>query len=161
MEAPATPIPSWPIGDYRPLAACMLAGPLLLACRGRTLLAVIYLPASLLLATAWRQLSWDLAREGVAWQLLVLVGQVAVFQLAVRRADRPVKSLNRIAAGLAFSGVVILAAGGWLGPELEIYAHLAGSGISVVAAMLAAAGLVRQRRQHKLARGAAARDANG
>ncbi len=151
-EAPATPIPSWPIGDYRPLAACMLAGALLLAGKGRTVLAVIYLPASLLLATAWRQLTWDLARQGVAWQLAVLIGQAAVFQLAVRRADRPVKVLNRIAAGLAFAGVVVLASGGWLGPGLEWYAHLAGAAISVLAGAMTAVGLLRQRRRRKLAR---------
>ena len=159
MEAPSTPIPSWPIGDYRPLAACMLAGPLLLAGKGRTVLAVIYLPASLLLATAWRQLTWDLARQGVAWQLPVLIGQVAVFQLAVRRSDRPIKALNRIAAGLAFVGVVVLAVGGWLGPELELYVHLAGAAISAAAAAMAGVGLFRPHRQRKLARTLAASDA--
>ncbi|MFW5841593.1 MAG: hypothetical protein ACOCZE_13505, partial [Planctomycetota bacterium] len=67
-----------PVGDLRVVAAVVLAGVLLLRGPGRTMLAALALPLSLLVATVWMVRVWWLPLAGFEAQLLLLGGLVAM-----------------------------------------------------------------------------------
>ena len=80
-------VPSLPVGDFRPLAAALLAGTLALAGPGRTSVAAMFVPIALLAATIW-QLAVPLGSAGVEWQTLLLIGGAAIVTVSVRMIRR-------------------------------------------------------------------------
>jgi len=109
LASSAAPIPVRPIEDLRPIAAVLLAGGAFFAGRGRSMLAAIALPASLLLATIWRQRVWLLQWDVFYVQVILLAAMVVAAHAAISLAARPGR-LHRGAGALA----ALLAAGGLL-----------------------------------------------
>ena len=110
------PILTRPIGDLRIAAAAILAGGAFLAGRTRTLLAGVFLPVALLVATVWRQEVWDLSAHGYALGVLVLIGMTVVIQIAgggVGSSRGKGKILFSAVAFLAVAGLLILTAAVW------------------------------------------------
>jgi ribose/xylose/arabinose/galactoside ABC-type transport system permease subunit len=115
MDYPAAPVPSWPVGDLRIVAAALLAGAALLGGRGKTMLVGLLLPVALLTATVWRQkvplISWG------GWPVggLVLVGVTIVAHMGIDNALSWRQRGRWLAAGalaLLVAGMALLAATG-------------------------------------------------
>jgi ribose transport system permease protein len=149
MDYPSAPVPSWPIGDLRIVAAALLAGAALMAGRGRTMLVGLLLPVALLTATVWRQkvplTSWN------GWSLasLVLVGVTIVAQMAIDNAlswRQHGRWLAATALALLVAGMALLAATGTIrdlrGRRIFLLVALA-----VWLAGLVALGVSRNRRR--------------
>ena len=89
VEHGSAPVPTRLIGDLRIPAAAVLAGAVMLSGPGRTLLAGLLLPASLLLVTLWRQevplWPW-LEGRGYSFQLVELTAMVLTVQGAFHGA---------------------------------------------------------------------------
>ncbi len=104
-------VPTRLVDDLRVPAAAVLAGGAFLSGTGRTLLAALYLPAALVLATLWRQEVWQFEASGYWLQLLLLVGMVIVSQMAGGEAmagRRPGRAMAMAAAALTAVGIVTL-----------------------------------------------------
>ncbi len=111
----STPVPAALVGDLRIPAAAVLSGALLCAGSGRVMLAGVWLPVALLVATMWRQQTFYFDAGGYELQLAVLAGEVLLAQWALRRRlsspARPTLLNVALAAGLA--GLAVFAASGW------------------------------------------------
>lgn len=97
VEHSSAPVPTRLIGDLRIPAAAVLAGAVMLVGPGRSLLAGLFLPVSLLLVTIWRQevRPWQwLHARGYAFQLAELTAMVLTVQGAFHasfKATTPAK----------------------------------------------------------------------
>jgi ribose/xylose/arabinose/galactoside ABC-type transport system permease subunit len=111
----STPVPAALVGDLRIPAAAVLSGALVCGGSGRVMLAGIWLPVALLVATMWRQQTFYFDAGGYELQLAVLTGEVLLAQWAMRRRlsspARPTLLNVAVAAGLA--GLAVFAASGW------------------------------------------------
>jgi len=110
LEHSIAPVPSRPIGDLRVLAAPLMAGALLLRGPGRSLLAAVYLPPALLVATVWRQEGWYLLLRGYAVHVLLLAAVVLVSQKALARglvSAGLARCLASIGGGSCIAGLLI------------------------------------------------------
>ncbi|MDY6913948.1 MAG: hypothetical protein SVT52_05780 [Planctomycetota bacterium] len=139
LDHGAAPVPGRLIGDLRVPAAAVLAGAIFLRGRGRTLLTCACLPASLLLATVWRQRVWNLYVHGYAMQMAVLAGMSIVAHLAARHwlCPKPAggKLLGAVTAVMAAAGVIIVAAAGAVtGPAARAALHATGLAFSLTGA---------------------------
>ena len=107
-------VPTRPIGDLRVVAAVVLAGALVLHGPGRTMLAGVMLPASLVAATIWGQRGWLLPVGGYEAQLLVLALAVLAAQGALVLRLAPVAprrfSTTALAAAVAALAALLAAA---------------------------------------------------
>ncbi|MFP4104982.1 MAG: hypothetical protein ACLFVU_02735 [Phycisphaerae bacterium] len=129
-----TPVPSFPINDLRPVAAAVLAGGLVLSGRGRWLLGALFLPPSLLVATMWRQLTWDLLYQGFALQLLWLIAGALLVQLSLVRAGRKAtRRRNWFRVAFVLAGVGLAA--------MTMEAHLSGALLRTTVHWIGAAGI--------------------
>ena len=129
-------VPSLPIGDLRVPAAAMLAGALLLRGPRRTLLAGMFLPPALLLATAWRQSGWGLEYEGYSLQLLLLPAGAGLMALGARAASgKSRRGWHWAAAWIAGGAVAVLCAStNFSSPAALEALRWAGVGLLVVSA---------------------------
>ena len=139
VDRGSSPVPGRVIGDLRIPAAAILAGGAFFTGRGRVLLAVLCLPATILAATIWRLQVVHLPFHGYCLQMVLLVGMTIVTHLAVlhaiaRRRAHPALCVAAIALTLA--GELLFAcaakAEGRLGRELFHISGLAGWTIGAV-----------------------------
>ena len=84
-------VPSLPVDDFRPLAAALLTGALVLVGPGRTPVVCLFVPIALLAATIWRQ-AIPLGAAGVEWQTLLLIGGAVAATVAARIIRRRIVS---------------------------------------------------------------------
>lgn len=111
----STPVPAGLVGDLRIPATAVLCGAMLCASSGRVLLAGVYLPAALLVATMWRQQTFYFDAGGYELQLAVLVGEVLLAQWAIRRrlTSSRRQTLLNLAVAVSLAGLAVFAASGW------------------------------------------------
>lgn len=111
LDHARAPVPTRLVDDLRIPVAAALAGGAFLSGTGRTVLAAVYLPVALVLATLWRQEVWQFEASGYWLQLLLLVGMVIVSQMAAGEAmaaRRPGRGMAIAAAALTAVGIVTL-----------------------------------------------------
>ena len=114
-----TPVPTRLVDGLTIPVAVILTGTLLLQGRGRTMLAVIFLPVAVLCASIWEQLAYPITIMGYSMGLLILGVIVLTAQWAyIRGIDKTQKArwVYRIACGLELLGLVVLG----FAPQLEI-----------------------------------------
>lgn len=144
LDYSQVPVPVRPVGDLRVLAAPLLAGALLLAGPGRSLLAGVCLPAGLLVATVWQQRVWYLSGLGYEWQVLLLALAAGLTQIALVVACPAIRRRRWARAGsavLAVAGMAVLAASSYLMlSSMRPVLHAAGVGLLGAAAVWLAAG---------------------
>lgn len=136
-----------PIGDLRVLAAAVLCGAVVLRGQGQAMVAAILLPLSLLLATIWRQMVWDL--PDVSWH--PTVGLLAIMVLAVQWGfswDQPAKAARfRACAALMLAGLGILALSSQsMSYQVVRIVRMTGLGVWVAAAVAEGIHYLRCRR---------------
>jgi len=118
----SAPLPTRLIGDLRIPAAAILAGGALWLGRGRTLLSGIFLPISVLLATAWRQevtALTTLRSSGYAVQLLLLTAMLLSAHLALLgllRSRGAQRTMATVSLALIVAALAAMAAQALLGP---------------------------------------------
>ncbi|MHC4294715.1 MAG: hypothetical protein ACYSTL_03935, partial [Planctomycetota bacterium] len=74
VDRGSTPVAAQLFGDLRIPAVAVLAGSALFAGHRRTLLAVLCLPVTMLVATIWRQEVFHLPFRGYSFQMILLIG---------------------------------------------------------------------------------------
>ena len=109
LENSHATVPRLPVHDLRIPAAAVLAGGVLLAGRGRTMLAAVCLPIAMLLATQWYVLGWDLNTHGMALHPLVLLAMAILASLSLRTFARRGGALAIAAAACSVLAVPVLA----------------------------------------------------
>lgn len=109
IDQPSTPVPDHLIGSMRIPAAAILAGALLFAGPGRTLLSVMCLPPALAVASAWRW-GWP-GNQEYQPQMLVLIGAVLLLQFCARKAIQT-RGPMITAAVISAGALILLAAAG-------------------------------------------------
>ena len=165
IENQSTPMPDQLIGTWRIPAAAVLAGALLLAGPGRTLLAGICLPAAMGVAVAWRD-HWPCARPCMDAQWLVLIAMALLAQLCIGRwgkrgqtGKRGLTPFSPFEKGVcplfpralvpAAGAMLLMAAAGQMGKAQETMRILAGA-MAIAAAGLLVIGAIRDlRRAHE------------
>ena len=88
LENGTAAVPRLPVHDLRIPTAAVLAGGLVLAGKGRSILAVLYLPAAMLVTMLWYIDGWDFNYRGYALQMLVLLAVTVATSLALRALAR-------------------------------------------------------------------------
>jgi len=88
LENNTAAVPRLPVHDLRIPVAAVLAGGLVLAGGGRSLLTALYLPVGMLVATLWYLDGWDLNYRGYALQMLPLLAAAVAWSLALRALAR-------------------------------------------------------------------------
>jgi FtsH-binding integral membrane protein len=141
IEYGQAPVPCRPVGDLVIPAAALLAGGLYLAGPKRTLLVCLLLPASLAVASAWRQDVLSLRSDylpGFPLQVGVLIVMVAMSRYAMTGASKTSnrRDLALVMAWLSSLGIVVFAACVWFdSPTIRTIAHLLGAGFWLVGAV--------------------------
>ena len=113
LDHGSTPLPTRLIGDLRIPAAAILAGGILWLGHGRTLQSGLFLPVSILLATAWRQevtALTTLRSSGYAVQLLLLTAMLGSAHVALLALVRG-RGARRTVAGVSLVLIVSALAG--------------------------------------------------
>ncbi len=151
VDYSAASVPARIIGDMRVIPAAVIAGGLLFAGRGRTMLACIGLPVAMLIATIWRQQVWAMEIHGYALQLLILAGMAIVSHLALIEFADPsgMKMKPRLAAAiLCIVGIVVVAfAAAAKNIKSHELLHMVGCGVWTAGAiMLLAVKIVARRK---------------
>ncbi|MCK5114401.1 MAG: tRNA (adenosine(37)-N6)-threonylcarbamoyltransferase complex ATPase subunit type 1 TsaE [Phycisphaerae bacterium] len=139
MELGDTPVPTRLIDEFTIPAAVILTGTLLLQGRGRTMLAVMFLPAAMLCASIGKQTVYPITTYGYSLQLLVLGAIVLTAQWAyVRGCDKSCKYrwFYRAGCGLAVVGLVVAGFPTQLGVGNAKAIFLSGVGISSASLVL-------------------------
>jgi ribose/xylose/arabinose/galactoside ABC-type transport system permease subunit len=110
----SAPVPESLVGDLRIPAAAILSGALVCTGGGRALLAGVWLPLSLLAATMWRQQTFYFEAGGYELQLIALVGEALLAQLAMRRlVDRQIgRRVIRAATACALGSLLVFGLSG-------------------------------------------------
>jgi ribose/xylose/arabinose/galactoside ABC-type transport system permease subunit len=141
VEHNSAPVPTRLVGDLRVPAAALLAGGILLVGPGRTLLSGLFLPASVFLATAWRQEIPGLPgwrSHGYAVQSLLLAAMalsIGVSFIRCSATSGSVRAVSGICCVGAVLGLVLVAAQVLPGaPGLARALHLVGLAIWLGAA---------------------------
>ena len=114
--------PAIPIGDLRVPAAAVLAGSALLGGRARTIIVAVALPPAVLTATVWRQAVWSLPFHGLDLQIVLLLGEMLIINMAILHAvswrhDR--RFLPATALAATSGGLVLLAGSAWVATPAE------------------------------------------
>ena len=109
LENSHATVPRLPVHDLRIPVAAVLAGGILLAGRGRTMLAAVSLPAAMLVATQWYVLGWDLNTHGMALHPLVLLAMAILASLSLRVFARRGGILATASAACSVLAVLVLA----------------------------------------------------
>ena len=149
LDRGSTPIPSHLFGDLRVPAAAVLAGSALFSGRGRTALAVLCLPAAMLIATIWRQEVVHLPLRGYSLQMLLLIGMTICAHVAIMRSEslrgRGIV-LGALSIALTISGMLLLAcsAATQAGPT-ERLLHSGGIGVWALGSVLLLVSRFRSR----------------
>ena len=103
------PPPSWRLIDLRVVAAAALAGAVVLRGPGRNLLAGVFLPPAMLVATVWQYQVWDVPDCPVAVSLLALTGMVLAAQWGLARSAGAGAVGRVLCPALAAGGIAIVA----------------------------------------------------
>ena len=151
MDLDAALLSARPIGDLRVAAAALLAGGLLLAGPGRTLITAAILPVALLATTMWRQQVWTLGVWGIEWQVVLLIGLTGLAHTACQATAlwRGPGRLMAVAAWALAPGSMALITSSTMvrAGDVTRALHRWGFGAAIVAALLLIAGWrVRARR---------------
>ena len=149
LDHRAAPVPTRLVDDLRVPAAAILAGGLLLAGRGRTLLACVCLPGALLLTGVWRQRVWNFSAGGYCLQLgLLLVVTLAAHAAIVELAKAPPGRRRWAIAGVATlaAGIVLWATTALLnGAAVRLALHVLGAASCAAGAALVVAARIARR----------------
>ena len=152
LDQNQAPAPARLIGDLRVPTAAILAGGILLAGKGRALLAGICLPGALLVTTLWRQGVWHLPAGGYLLQVGVLLGMTIVAYAAAAelcKARRTGRWPAALGAALTLGGILTVAVAAARNTSSARTAFRAAGIAAWVAgaALLVTARVLRARRQ--------------
>jgi len=151
----SAPLPTRLVGDLRVPAAAILAGGMLWLGPGRTLLSGLFLPVSVLLATAWRQEVTAVAPlrgSGYAGQLLLLTAMLCSAHLALLGRLRG-RGVRRAVGGAALVLIVLAVAGTASQALMDSYAakRAIASGCLLLWAVAAAGAVIAAPWSHLIA----------
>ena len=138
IDLGSTPVPTRFVDELTIPITVILTGTLLLQGRGRTMLAIIFLPAAMLCAGIWKQMTYPITTMGYSMQMVVLGVIVLAAQWTyLRGLDKTQKNrwLYLIACGLELFGLVVI------GFTMQLGIHRART-IFVTGVSIASGGLV-------------------
>ena len=145
LEHNTAAVPRLPVHDLRIPVAVVLAGGLVLAGKGRSLLTVLYLPLAMLVTTLWYLDGWDLNARGYAFHLLVMLAAAVTVSLSLRAFALWGTATLKLAAACAVASTLLLVVPTLTNSvSLATYAHTAAVALLIGGVALLAVGVRRQ-----------------